>query len=80
MLIFYKRKHEDKPETNEIGSLQRLKRENREGEGSKTFENVFLYSFDSWAFYYFTSYKKFIKWLNDGGRAKTKHKQKENEP
>ena len=47
MLIFYKRKHKDKPETNEIGSLQRLKRENREGEGSKTFENVFLYSFDS---------------------------------
>lgn len=47
MLIFYKRKHEDKPKTNEIGNLQRLKRENREREGSKTFENAFLYSFDS---------------------------------
>ena len=34
MLIFYKRKHEDKPETNEIGNLQRLKRKNRERKGS----------------------------------------------
>lgn len=47
LIFFYKRKHKDKPETNETGNLQRLKRENREGEGRKTFQNAFLYSFDS---------------------------------
>ena len=28
-------------------------------------------------FYYFISLKNFFKWLNDGGRAKTKYKQKQ---